>query len=94
MRNSRVSLQFIDDLAKMATGALGSFGDVRQQVRKLVKEHMKEVHSKMDLVTREEYARVEAMAEKARDRQEELSERVEALEKLLKQKPTLKRKKK
>ena len=86
MRSQRSNLQLIDDLAKMATGALGSFGDVRQQVRKLVKEHMRDVHAKMDLVTREEFERVEALAEKARERQEELEERLKTLEKSLKRK--------
>lgn len=84
MRNSRVNLQLIDDLAKVATGALGSFGDMRSQMRRLAKEHIREVQSKMDLVTREEFERVEALAEKARERQEELEERVKTLEKALK----------
>lgn len=86
MRNRRSNLQFIDDLAKVATGALGSFGDVRQQVRKLVKERVEQALGKMDLVTREEFERVEALAERARDRQEELEDRLSALEKSLKRK--------
>lgn len=86
MRNKRSNLQFIDDLAKVATGALGSFGDVRQQVRKLVKERVEQALGKMDLVTREEFERVEALAERARDRQEELEDRLSTLEKSLKRK--------
>lgn len=86
MRNNRSNLQFIDDLARVATGALGSFGDIRQQVRKLVKERVEQALGKMDLVTREEFERVEALAEKARDRQEDLEERIDALEKSLRRK--------
>lgn len=82
MRNARSNLQFIDDLAKVATGALGSFGDIRQQVRKQVKDRVEQVLSKMDLVTREEFERVEAVAEKARERQEQLEKRLAALEKV------------
>lgn len=86
MRSARDNLKLFDDLAKMATGALGSFGDVREQVRKLVKERVDQALSKMDLVTREEFERVEAMAERARERQEDLEDRLKALEKSLKAK--------
>lgn len=86
MRSARDNLKLFDDLAKMATGALGSFGDVREQVRKLVKERVDQALSKMDLVTRDEFERVEALAERARERQEELEDRLKALEKSLKTK--------
>lgn len=86
MRSARDNLKLFDDLAKMATGALGSFGDVREQVRKLVKERVDQALSKMDLVTRDEFERVEAMAERARERQEDLEDRLKALEKSLKTK--------
>lgn len=86
MRSARDNLKLFDDLAKMATGALGSFGDVREQVRKLVKERVDQALSKMDLVTREEFERVEALAERARERQEDLEDRLKALEKSLKTK--------
>ncbi len=86
MRSARDNLKLFDDLAKMATGALGSFGDVREQVRKLVKERVDQALSKMELVTREEFERVEALAERARERQEDLEDRLKALEKSLKAK--------
>ena len=86
MRSARDNLKLFDDLAKMATGALGSFGDVREQVRKLVKERVDLALSKMELVTRDEFERVEALAERARERQEDLEDRLKALEKSLKTK--------
>lgn len=86
MRSTRDNLKLFDDLAKMATGALGSFGDVREQVRKLVKERVDQALSKMELVTREEFERVVALAERARERQEDLEDRLKALEKSLKTK--------
>jgi BMFP domain-containing protein YqiC len=92
MRSARDNLRFIDDLAKMATGAIGSFSEVRQQVRNLVKERVDHLMGQMDLVTREEFERVEAVAEKARARQEELEKRLASLERQLK--PSSKRKKK
>ena len=80
MRNTRANLKLIDDIAKMATGALGNLGDVREQVRRHVKERVEQVLERMDLVTREEFERVEALAEKARDRQDERDARQNALE--------------
>ena len=47
----------------------------------------------MDMVSREEFERVEAVAEKARERQQELEKRLSALERQLKG-TTSKRKKK
>lgn len=92
MRSARDNLKFLDDLAKVATGAIGSFSEVRHQVRNLVKERVDHLMGQMDMVSREEFERVEAVAEKARQRQEELEKRLTALERQLK--PTSKRKKK
>jgi BMFP domain-containing protein YqiC len=92
MRSTRDNLKFLDDLAKVATGAIGSFSEVRHQVRNLVKERVDQLMGQMDMVSREEFERVEAVAEKARLRQEELEKRLTALERQLK--PTSKRKKK
>lgn len=80
MRNARANLKLIDDLARVATGALGSLGDIRAQVRRQVRERVEQIMERMDLVTREEFERVEALAEKARERQEELEARLLALE--------------
>lgn len=101
MRSARDNLKFLDDLAKVATGAIGSFSEIRHQVRGLVKERVDQLMGQMDMVSREEFERVEAVAEKARLRQEELEKRLAALERQLKKsalerqlKPTSKRKKK
>jgi BMFP domain-containing protein YqiC len=92
MRSTRDNLKFLDDLAKVATGALGSFSEVRHQVRTLVKERVDHLVGQMDMVTRAEFERVEAVAEKARERQLELEKRLAALERQLK--PARKGKKK
>ncbi len=77
MRNTAKNLRFLDDLAKMAGGAFGSLGDVRGHVKGVVNA----VLSELDLVTRAEFERVEALAQKARERQVELEKRLAALEK-------------
>lgn len=77
MRSDSSNLRFLDDLAKVASGAARSMGDVRTQIKSMVNAFL----SEMDLVTREEFERVEALAQKARERQIELEKRITALEK-------------
>ena len=86
MRSARDNLKLIDDLARAATGALGSFGQTRHQIRARVRERVEHLLEKMDLVSREEFERVEAVAEKARERQLKLEKRLAALEKQLRRK--------
>jgi BMFP domain-containing protein YqiC len=74
----------LDDLAKLATGALGTLTGVRTEVESRVRDQLERVLSRMDLVTREEFEAVKAMASKARGEQEELLRRVDALEARLK----------
>lgn len=74
------NLKLIDDIAKMATGALGSFSEVRHQVKTMVRQRVDQIIADMDMVTREEFERVEALAARARDRQEELEQRIAELE--------------
>ena len=94
MRNARDNMKLFDDLARMATGAIGSFSEVRTQIKSLVRENMAQVMSSMDMVSREEFERVEAVAIRAREKQEELDKRLAALEKNLKPKKTSKKGKK
>lgn len=91
MRSKDGNLKFLDDLARMMTGAMGSFHEVRQQIKGMVREGVEQVMSELDMVTRSEFERVEAVAEKARARQLELEKRVDALETALgKKKPAAK----
>lgn len=79
MRSATRNLKFLDDLARVASGAVQSMGDVRGQVKTMVTGFL----SELDLVTRAEYERVEAMAQKALERQTTLEKRLTALEKTL-----------
>lgn len=74
------NLKLIDDIAKMATGALGSFSEVRHQVKSMVRQRVDQIITEMDMVTREEFDRVETIATRARVRQEELEQRIAVLE--------------
>jgi BMFP domain-containing protein YqiC len=70
----------LDDLARVATGALGALTGVRAEVEARVRDQLERVLARMDLVTREEFEAVRAMAAKARLEQEALARRLEALE--------------
>ncbi len=72
--------RLLDDLARVATGALGAFSGMRDEVETRMKEQFERVLGRMNMVTREEYDAVKAMAAKARAAQEALEKRVAALE--------------
>ncbi len=72
--------RLLDDLARVASGALGVATGMRSEVESRLREQFERVISQMDLVTREEYEVVQAMAQKAREEQEDMAERLERLE--------------
>lgn len=72
---------FFQDLSKMASGAAGAMMDVRREIEQATAQQIQQMAAKMDLVTREEFDLVRAMAEKARSENEALKARIEALEK-------------
>jgi BMFP domain-containing protein YqiC len=72
--------RFLDDLARVASGALGAFTGMRSDVEARLKEQFERILSRMNLVTREEFDAVRTMAAKARTAQEALEKRVTALE--------------
>jgi BMFP domain-containing protein YqiC len=72
--------RLLDDLARVAAGALGTLSGVKSEVEARLREQLERVLAGMDLVSREEFEAVKAMAAKARAEQEELAKRVAALE--------------
>ena len=72
--------RFLDDLARVAAGAVGAVSGVRGEVEARIREQLERVLSRMDLVTREEFEAVKEMAAKARAEQETLMLRLAALE--------------
>ena len=75
--------RIFDDIAKVASGAAGALSGVREEVEALVKHRLERLVSEMDLVTREEFEAVKAVAAKAREEQEVLATKVAELEKAL-----------
>lgn len=72
--------RFFDDLARVANGAVGALSGVRSDIEARFRDQLERVLAGMDVVSREEFEAVKAMAAKARAEQEELQRRVAALE--------------
>jgi BMFP domain-containing protein YqiC len=72
--------RILDDLAKVAAGALGGLSGVRQEVEARLRQQFERILADMAVVTREEFDAVKAMAAKARAEQELLAARLDALE--------------
>ena len=69
-----------DDLAKLAGGAVSTIVGVRDEIKALVRQQAESLILDMDLVPREEFDAMKAVAIKARTEQEKLEKRVAALE--------------
>lgn len=74
--NNRV----LDELAKLMTDAAGAAQGVRREVETLVRAQGERMLRDMDVVSREEFEVVKAMAQRARDENEALAARVASLE--------------
>ena len=72
--------RFLDDLAKVASSALGSVSGVRHEVEVRIQQQMEKLLARMNLVPREEFDAMKAVAQAAREAQIKLEARVAALE--------------
>ena len=75
-----IDTRIVDDLARIASGALGAAVSLREEVQTQVKERLATVFADLDLVSREEFEAVREMAAEARAEQEAMAARLEALE--------------
>ena len=80
--------RLLDDLARLASGAVSVAAGVREEAEVRLREQFERILARMDLVTREEFDAVRAMASKAREEQEALQARVTALEQALAKRET------
>ena len=72
--------RLLDDLARMANGALKTLSGLREEIESRVRERVERMLADMDMVPREEFEAVKAVAQKARAEQEDLATRVADLE--------------
>ncbi len=77
---TQTSNRFLDDIARLMTDAAGAAQGVKREVETIVKSQSERVLNGMDVVRREDFEVVKAMAEKARMENERLEARIAALE--------------
>jgi BMFP domain-containing protein YqiC len=64
----------------VAAGAMGTLSGLRSEIETRIREQLERVLAGMDLVSRDEFEAVKAMAAKARSEQEDLQKRLGELE--------------
>ncbi len=72
--------RILDDLAKLMTDAAGAAQGVRREMQGAVRSQVEKLLADVDVVRREEFEAVKAMAEKARAENERLAARLAEME--------------
>ena len=72
--------RLFDDLARVATSAMGVAAGMREEIEARLRDQFERIVNQMDLVPRDEFEAIKAVAVRAREEQETLTERVAALE--------------
>lgn len=80
---TQTSNRFLDEFAKLMTDAAGAADGLKREVSGVMRAQAERMLSEMDVVKREEFEAVKAMAEKARAENERLEARIAALEQRL-----------
>ena len=70
----------LDGVARFFTNAAGAAQSFRAEIETIIKARLERLVAELDLVPREEFDAVKAMAAKARAENEKLSQRIAALE--------------
>jgi BMFP domain-containing protein YqiC len=72
--------RILDEVAKLMTDAAGAAQGLKREVEGVMKAQGEKVLSNMDVVRRDEFEAVKAMAVKAREENERLAARIATLE--------------
>ncbi len=83
----QTSNRILDDLARVANGAISTLVGIKNEIDALVRQRIERLLNDADVVPREEFDAVKAMAAKARTEQERLEIRIAGLEARLGVKP-------
>jgi BMFP domain-containing protein YqiC len=81
--------RFLDEFAKLMTDAAGAAQGVRREVGTILKSQSEKVLRDLEVVRRDEFEAVKAMAIKAREENETLATRIDLLEAALLNRPGL-----
>jgi BMFP domain-containing protein YqiC len=85
---TQTSGRFFDEIGKLMTDAAGAAHGMRKEVETMVRAQGERMLAEMDVVRREEFEAVKAMAQKAREENEMLMQRIAELEARLGTAPT------
>lgn len=77
---SQSTNRVFDELAKLMTDTAGAAQGIKREVDTVVRNQAERILGDMNVVSRDEFEAVKAMAEKARAENEALAERLAALE--------------
>ncbi len=77
---TQTSNRFFDELARLITDAAGTAQGMRKEVETVLRSQGERLLNEMDIVQREEFEAVRRMAEKAREENDRLAERIRRLE--------------
>ena len=83
----QTSNRILDDLARVANGAVSTLVGIKNEIDALVRQRIERLLNDANVVPREEFDAVKAMAAKARTEQERLEKRIAGLEAKLGVKP-------
>ena len=72
--------KLFDDIARVASGAAGALTGARMELEEVFRQRIERILTDMDMVPRDEFEAIRSVAVKARESQEALELRVEALE--------------
>lgn len=80
---TQTSNKIFDEMAKLMTDVAGAAHGMRQEIETIMQSQAERILREMDVVQREEFEAVSAMAQKAREENEVLRERIVKLEEQL-----------
>ncbi len=72
--------RIFDDLSRIANGAIGAVAGMGREMETMVRQRVEKYIGGLDMVSRDEFNAVKAMAEKARTENDALAARLAALE--------------
>ncbi|GFO80654.1 accessory factor UbiK family protein [Methyloceanibacter sp.] len=77
---TQTSGRLFDELGKLLTDAAGAADGVKKEIEGVMRGQAERILNELDVVQREEFEAVKAMAQKAREENELLKARIAALE--------------
>jgi BMFP domain-containing protein YqiC len=80
---TQTSNRFFDEMARLMNDAAGVAQGVRREFDTLFRSQAERILRDLDVVQREEFEAVKAMAQKAREENEQLKQRIALLEEVL-----------